>query len=139
MMASLHHYKSFKKVYMANYHDTSISKTQKIAGYAMSILFSVQIIMAGVMKLFLAAPIVENMNAVNNWGDKTLFVGILELIILAMYWIPKTQKLGFYLLCSFVGGVIVAEVVAGKFPFVGILVSVLLYAGTTLRFPKLLN
>ena len=124
---------------MANYHDTSISKTQKIAGYAMSILFSVQIIMAGVMKLFLAAPIVENMNAVNNWGDKTLFVGILELIILAMYWIPKTQKLGFYLLCSFVGGVIVAEVVAGKFPFVGILVSVLLYAGTTLRFPKLLN
>jgi len=124
---------------MANYHDTSISKTQKIAGYAMSILFSVQIIMAGVMKLFLAAPIVENMNAVTNWGDKTLFVGILELIILALYWIPKTQKLGFYLLCSFVGGIIVAEVVAGKPPIAGILVSVLLYAGTTLRFPKLLK
>jgi len=124
---------------MANYHDTSISKTQKIAGYAMSILFSIQIIMAGVMKLFLAAPIVENMNAVNNWGDKTLFVGILELIILALYWIPKTQKLGFYLLCSFVGGVIVAEVVAGKPPIAGILVSVLLYAGTALRFPKLLK
>ncbi|MEL0653329.1 DoxX family protein [Algibacter sp. TI.3.09] len=124
---------------MANYHDTSISKTQKIAGYAMSILFSIQIIMAGVMKLLLAAPIVENMNAVNNWGDKTLFVGILELIILALYWIPKTQKLGFYLLCSFVGGVIVAEVVAGKPPIAGILISVLLYAGTTLRFPKLLK
>jgi len=124
---------------MANYHDTSISKAQKIAGYAMSILFSIQIIMAGVMKLFLAAPIVENMNAVNNWGDKTLFVGILELIILALYWIPKTQKLGFYLLCSFVGGVIVAEVVAGKPPIAGILASVLLYAGTALRFPKLLK
>lgn len=124
---------------MANYHDTSISKTQKIAGYAMSILFSIQIIMAGVMKLFLAAPIVENMNAVTNWGDKTLFVGVLELIILALYWVPKTQKLGFYLLCSFVGGVIVAEVVAGKVPFAGILVSVLLYAGTILRFPKLLK
>jgi len=124
---------------MANYHDTSISKAQKIVGYTMSILFSIQIIMAGVMKLFLAAPIVENMNAVNNWGDKTLFVGILELIILALYWIPKTQKLGFYLLCSFVGGVIVAEVVAGKPPIAGILVSVLLYAGTALRFPKLLK
>jgi len=124
---------------MANYHDTSISKTQKIAGYAMSILFSIQIIMAGVMKLFLAAPIVENMNAVTNWGDKTLFVGILELIILALYWIPKTQKLGFYLLCSFVGGVIVAEIVAGKPPIAGILISVLLYAGTALRFPKILK
>ena len=69
---------------MANYHDASISKAQKIAGYAMSILFSIQIIIAGVMKLFLAAPIVENMNAVTNWGDKTLFVGILELILLAL-------------------------------------------------------
>ncbi|WP_432670564.1 hypothetical protein [Flavobacterium sp. SM2513] len=124
---------------MTNYHDTSISKAQKIAGYAMSILFSIQIIIAGVMKLFLAAPIVENMNAVTNWGDKTLFVGILELILLALYWTPKTQKLGFYLLCSFVGGVIVAEVVAGKPPIAGIIVSVLLYAGTTLRFPKLLK
>ena len=124
---------------MPNYHNTNISKTRKITGYVMSILFSVQIIIAGAMKLFLASPIVENMNAVTNWGDKTLFVGILELIILALYWIPKTQKLGFYLLCSFVGGIIVAEVVAGKFPFVGILVSVLLYAGTTLRFPKLLK
>ena len=124
---------------MANYHDTSISKTQKIAGYTMSVLFSIQIIMAGVMKLFLAAPIVENMNAVTNWGDKTLFVGILELILLALYWIPKTQKLGFYLLCSFVGGIIVAEVVAGKPPIAGLLVSILLYAGTILRFPKLLK
>ena len=108
---------------MANYHDTSISKTRKITGYVMSILFSVQIIMAGAMKLFLATPIVENMNAITNWGDKTFFVGILEIIILALYWIPKTQKIGFYLLCSFVGGIIVAEVVAG----------------TILRFPKLLK
>lgn len=124
---------------MTNYHETSISKTQKIAGYLLSILFSVQILVAGIMKLIKAEPIVENMNAVTNWGDKILFVGILELSLLALYWIPKTQKLGFYLLCSFVGGVIVAEVVAGKVPLAGIVVAVLLYAGTILRFPKLLK
>ena len=124
---------------MANYHEISISKTQRLAGYTMSILFSVQILMAGIMKVIRAAPIVENMNAVTNWEDKILFIGILELVLLALYWIPKTQKLGFYLLCSFVGGVIVAEVVAGKAPVAGIAVAVLLYAGTTLRFPKLLK
>lgn len=124
---------------MVNYHETSIPKIQKIAGYAMSILFSVQILIAGIMKLFQTEPIVQNMNAVTNWGDKTLFVGILELILLALYWVPKTQKVGFYLLCSFVGGVIVAEVVAGKVPLAGIVVAVLLYAGTILRFPKLLK
>ena len=124
---------------MINYHETSISKIQKIVGYVMSALFSIQIIIAGVMKVFKAAPIVENMNAVTNWGDKTLFVGILELILLTLYWVPKTQKLGFYLLCSFVGGIIVAEVVAGIIPFVGIAVAVLLYSGTILRYPKLLK
>lgn len=124
---------------MINYHETSISKIQKIVGYVMSVLFSLQIIIAGVMKVFKAAPIVENMNAVTNWGDKTLFVGILELILLTLYWVPKTQKLGFYLLCSFVGGIIVAEVVAGIIPFVGIAVAVLLYSGTILRYPKLLK
>ena len=124
---------------MANYHETNISKTQRITGYVLSILFSVQILMAGAMKLIQAKPLVENMNAVTNCGDKILFIGILELILLALYWIPKTQKLGFYLFCSFVGGIIVAEVVAGKVPFAGLGVAILLYAGTALRFPSLLK
>ena len=124
---------------MANYHEESISKLQKTTGYILSGLFSIQILMAGIMKLIQAEPIVENMNAVTNWGDKILFIGILELILLALYWIPKTQKLGFYLLCAFVGGIIVAEVVAGKMPAVGITTAVMLYAGTILRFPSLLK
>ncbi|MDG1755782.1 MAG: hypothetical protein P8I43_00050 [Bacteroidia bacterium] len=82
-----------------------------------------------------------------NWGDKLLFIGLLELVILALYWIPKTQKIGFYLLCAFVGGVIVAELAAGTHveqgsppaPLVGIVTAILLYAGTIMRFPSLLK
>lgn len=124
---------------MTNYHETGISKTQRIVGYVLSILFSFQILMAGVMKLIGAAPIVENMNAITNWGDKTLFIGILELILLVLYWMPKTMKLGFYLMCSFAGGIIVAEVVAGKPPVVGIITAILLYAGTILRNPSMIK
>ncbi|MEM1257181.1 MAG: DoxX family protein [Bacteroidota bacterium] len=132
---------------MAKFHEVTISKTQKIIGYALSILFSIQIFIAGLLKVIKEADIVERMNNVPNWGDKLLFVGVLELILLALYWVPKTQKLGFYLLCSYMGGVIVAEVAAGTHveqgappaPLVGVVTTILLYAGTILRKPSILK
>lgn len=132
---------------MTTFHDTGINKAQKIAGYILSILFSFMIIMAGVLKVIGEADILERMNNIPNWGDKVVFIGVLELILLALYWIPKTQKLGFYLLCAFIGGIIVAEVAAGTHveqgappaPLVGIVAAILLYAGTFLRKPSMLK
>ncbi len=132
---------------MSKFHDTDISKTQKIAGYMLSLLFTFMIIVAGVLKIVGETDITERMNNIPNWGDKLIFVGVLELLLLALYWIPKTQKLGFYLLCAFVGGIIVAEVAAGTHveqdtppaPLVGIVTAVFLYAGTFLRKPSLIK
>lgn len=103
--------------------------------------------MAGVLKVIGEDSIAERMNNIPNWGDKLLFIGLLELVLLALYWIPKTQKLGFYLLCAFIGGVIVAEVAAGTHigqegppaPLIGIITAILLYGGTILRKPSMLK
>ncbi len=130
---------------MAKFHEDQIGKAQKITGYVLSGLFSFQILMAGGLKVAQEAAILERMNNIPNWGDKVMFIGVLELVSLALYWIPKTQKIGFYLLCSFVGGIIVAEVAAGTHveqgappaPLVGIVTAVLLYAGTALRRPTM--
>lgn len=124
---------------MAKYHESEIGKAQRIIGYVLSILFSIQILMAGVLKLIQMPTMVENMQKITNWGDKLMFIGVLELIILVLYWIPKTMKLGFFLMCSFVGGIIVAEVVSGQPPIAGIITAVLLYSGTVLRLPSLLR
>ena len=103
--------------------------------------------MAGGLKVIGEDAIVERMNNIPNWGDKLLFIGLLELVLLALYWIPKTQKIGFYLLCAFVGGIIVAEVAAGTqveqgyppAPLIGIVTAILLYSGTILRKPSMLK
>lgn len=130
---------------MAKFHEDQIGKAQKITGYVLSILFSINIFMAGILKVIGEASIVERMNNIPNWGNKLMFIGLLELVILTLYWIPKTQKLGFYLLCAFMGGVIVAEVAAGTHegmppaPLVGIITAVMLYAGTILRKPSMLK
>ena len=122
---------------MNTLHETQISKTRKIAGYTLSVIPSLMILMAGIMKVIGNAEMLENMSKITNWGDKMLLIGLIELSALTLYWIPKTSNIGFFLLASFGGGIIVAEVVSGNFPLPGIMVATLFYVGTMLRKPSL--
>jgi len=114
-----------------------IGKTRKIAGYSISILVSAIIFMAAVSKLIGTEDMVKTMNSLPNFGNMMYFIGALELILLTLYWVPKTSNLGFFLLCSFGGACILAEMVMGKVPMGGIMVSTFFYVGTMLRKPSL--
>ena len=122
---------------MTSLHETQISKARKIAGYTISIIASFMLFMAGIMKIIGNEEMKINITKVTNFGDKLMFIGILEIIILILYWIPRTMNIGFFFLASFGGGIIVAEIVTGKMPFAGILVTTLFYVGTILRKPTL--
>ena len=122
---------------MTSLHETQISKARKIAGYTISIIASFMLFMAGIMKIIGNEEMKINMTKVTNFGDKLMLIGILEIIILILYWIPRTMNIGFFLLASFGGGIIVAEIVTGEMPFAGILVTTLFYVGTILRKPTL--
>ena len=122
---------------MTSLHETQISKARKIAGYTISIIASFMLFMAGIMKIIGNEEMKINMTKVTNFGDKLMLIGILEIIILILFWIPRTMNIGFLLLASFGGGIIVAEIVTGEMPFAGILVTTLFYVGTILRKPTL--
>ena len=122
---------------MTSLHETQISKARKIAGYTISIIASFMLFMAGIMKIIGNEEMKINMTKVTNFGDKLMLIGILEIIILILFWIPRTMNIGFFLLASFGGGIIVAEIVTGEMPFAGILVTTLFYIGTILRKPNL--
>jgi len=120
-------------------HEAEISKKQRIAGYLLSVLASLMIVGGGLAKVAGADPVVENMSRIPGFEDKLVMIGILEILLVALYWISKTSNLGFFLLASFTGGIIVAETVSGLFPVSGLLLSFLLYAGTVMRKPSLLK
>ena len=122
---------------MTSLHETQISKARKIAGYTISIIASFMLFMAGIMKIIGNEEMKINMTKVTNFGDKLMLIGILEIIILILFWIPRTMNIGFFLLASFGGGIIVAEIVTGEMPVAGILVTTLFYVGTILRKPTL--
>ena len=124
---------------MSSLHEDGISKSRKIIGYVLSILPSAMILLSGVMKVIGSEEMKANMSAIPNFGELLFLIGVLELVCLLLYWIPKTSNLGFFLLCSYAGGIIVAEIVAGGPPIPGVPVAVLFYVGTFLRKPSLLG
>lgn len=121
---------------MSRLHDPAIGKTRKIAGYILSILPSLLLVFAGVSKLIGAEEVMKNMENA-GLGELTLFIGVLEILCVVVYWIPKTSNIGFFLLCSYSGGIIVAELAGGAIPIPGIAIALLLYVGTMLRKPML--
>ena len=72
-----------------------------------------------------------------NYTTPFTLLGAVLLASIILYIIPKTTNIGFFLLCSYLGGVIVAEFAKGDPPTLGIGLAVLLYVGTMLRKPEL--
>ena len=121
---------------MSRLHEPEIGKTRRIAGYVLTIIPSLMIIGSGLAKVSGAEQMIENMGNI-GLGEMTLFIGVLEILCVILYWIPKTSNIGFFLLCSYAGGIIVGELIGGNLPIPGISISVLFYVGTTLRKPYL--
>jgi hypothetical protein len=94
------------------------------------------IVGSGLAKIAGVEQMVQNMTKI-QLGELTLFIGFLEIMCVILYWIPKTSNIGFFLLCSYAGGIIVGELVGGSVPVPGIGISILLYVGTMLRKPYL--
>ncbi|HAA20673.1 MAG TPA: hypothetical protein DCP28_18630 [Cytophagales bacterium] len=121
---------------MSALFESNISKGRRIAGLIVSILPSLMIAFSGFSKVTKADEMVQNMSAV-GLGDKVVLIGAIELIALALYWIPKTSSLGFALMASYAGGIIAIELTGGAPPLPGLMVAVLFYVGTYLRKPSL--
>ncbi len=120
-------------------HENNIGKTRKILAYTLSILPSLLIVFSGVNKVIGSQMMVESMSTIHLLNIMP-FIGILEIACVVLYWIPKTSNIGFFLLCSYVGGIIAAETIMTEgtvLPILGIIVAVLLYVGTMLRKPSL--
>lgn len=121
---------------MSTLHNPKIRKARKITGYILSILPSLMITFSGVAKIAGVPEMIDNMRNI-KLGEFTSFIGVLEIICVIVYWIPKTSNIGFFLLCSYTGGIIVGELVGGGMPIPGLMLSTMLYVGTMLRKPNL--
>jgi len=94
-----------------------------------------------VLKVLKLAPAIDGTTALGYPADRVFPIGVIELVCLVLYLIPRTAVLGAILLTGYLGGAIATHVRIGSpllshtlFP---IYVAVMIWGGLFLREPRL--
>lgn len=121
---------------MSTLHEPGIGKVQRTIGYLLSVLASLMVFISGLLKFTHNAWAMEPLEKL-GLSEHAITVGMVELLCVLLYWIPKTSNIGFFIFCSYVGGIIVGELLMGEAPVPGIVIGLMVYLGTLLRKPSL--
>lgn len=121
---------------MFRLHENGIGPSRQIWGYALSLLASLAVFGSGVTKFFPAGDIHLLLREL-GMEDHTLTIALVEIAVVVLYWIPRTSNFGFFLFCSYVGGILVAELILGDVPLPALAIGGMIYVGTLLLRPSL--
>ncbi len=100
------------------------AKTTRIISIVLTAIISLMLVMSCVMKLSHSEQIVTGLTKV-GLGSYITFIGIIELLSVALFVYPKTYKIGFLLLCSYLGGALCIELAGGQPPMAAIFLTLL--------------
>ncbi len=110
-----------------------ISRKMLWAGYIVSALPVLMLVLSGVMKLVKPAPVIEGFVRLGYSEDLAFGIGVLELACTLVYVLPRTAVLGAILLTGYLGGATATHVRVGD-PFLApVLLGVLVWGGLYLR------
>jgi len=112
-----------------------IPRWRSALGWAMCLFVCLGITASGMAKLMKAQPLIDFLKQV-NLQDHIVTIGIIELTCVAIYLFPKTSNIGFFLLCSYIGGIIATEWSVGG-ASIGVTLAVVFYVGNMLKKPEL--
>ena len=115
----------------------SVSKKMLWAGYIISALPVLMLIVSGAMKLVKSAPVVEGFVRFGYPVSLALGIGLVELACVAIYMIPKTSVFGAILLTGYLGGATATHLRTGDPFFAPIVLGVLVWGGLCLRDARL--
>ena len=89
-------------------------KKQLWAGRILTALPVLFLLLDGIMKLFSPAPVVEGMIKLGYPLSLTVTIGVILLISVVLYAIPRTSVLGAILLTGYLGGAVASNVRVGN-------------------------
>jgi hypothetical protein len=124
----------------SNAQAAPISTRTRWAGHSIGVLPVLFLLLDGVIKLFRPAPVVESFAQLGYPESLALGIGVLELVCIVLYLIPRTSVLGAILLTGYLGGAIASHVRIGSELFsilLPIIVGVMLWGGLFLRDDRL--
>jgi hypothetical protein len=122
-------------------HTSSAAKKRLVIGYALTTLSALFLTFDTVLKVLMLPPAVQATTQLGYPADAVLVIGIVELVCLGLYLVPRTSVLGALLLTGYLGGAIATHVRVGS-PLVShtlfpIYVALVLWGGLYLREARL--
>jgi hypothetical protein len=116
-------------------------KKRLITSYVLTTLVALFLAFDAVLKVLRLAPAVQGTAQLGYPVERVFVIGVIELICLVLYLVPRTSVSGALLLTGYLGGAIAMHVRVGS-PLLGytlfpIYVAVMVWGGLYLREPRL--
>lgn len=111
-------------------------KTIKIIGYALTAILTFLFGMSAFMKLTQDPTALEQAQGIGFSAQTYLAIGVIEIISLVLFIIPRTGLLGSLLLIAYMGGAIVTHLQHQQPIAMAVGVQVLLWITVAIRFPE---
>ena len=121
-------------------HAVPVSKKTLWVGGIISALPVLFLVFDAVIKVILLGPVVDSFAELGYPASLALGIGILELVCIAVYVIPRTSVLGAILLTGYLGGAVASHMRVGSpvfsvvFP---VIIGALIWGGLFLRDDRL--
>ena len=118
--------------------ESSVSKKANVIGWILSILPCLLMLMSAAMKFIKPAGFADGLEHM-GWQESSMtIIGVVEILIIVIYLIPKTSILGAILIVAYLGGAVATHVRVeeGAFPVIfAAIFGVLVWVGLYLRDP----
>lgn len=114
------------------------STMNKIITWGLTILVAFVFTGSGLFKLLGGEGTAEMANTLGGQAHLT-FLGILELVIVALWFIPRTGVVGALLAMTYMSGAIAVHFVGNQPLAVPVAIEVLIWIATAVRFPEVKN
>ena len=112
-------------------------KTIKIVGWVMTIILAFLFIMSAFMKLTQNETALEQATSFGIDARTYQIIGLVEIISLVLFLIPRTAILGTLLLIAYLGGAIVTHLQHQQPIAMAIIIQIFLWITAFVRFPEL--
>jgi DoxX-like family len=114
------------------------SKKLKIAGWVLSVLIALFLIVASAMGKFTQWEGKAEMFAKMGWAEDVMFtIGIVEVAIAILFLVPRSAFVAAILLAAYLGGAVATHVRVGDAFFFPIMIGVLTWVALGLRQPDI--
>lgn len=114
-------------------------KINKIAGWVLTILLGLLFALSAFMKLSQNEAAIAQAAAIGFDANTYRLIGVVELVALVLFLIPRTGILGSLLLIAYMGGAIATHLQHSQPIIMAVSVQVLVWIAFVLRYPAILQ